>query len=36
MNLLFSQIKTFNSTLILCTHDQRIKKLFSNVLEITK
>ena len=36
MNLLFSQIKTFDSTLILCTHDQRIKKLFSNVLEITK
>ena len=35
MNLIFSQAEKTNSTLIVCTHDNRIKKMFSNVLEIS-
>ncbi|MAI85252.1 MAG: ABC transporter ATP-binding protein [Rickettsiales bacterium] len=34
MKLIFKQIKLTNSTLIVCTHDKRIKGLFKNVLEI--
>ena len=34
MNLIFSQVEKTNSTLIVCTHDHRIKKLFFNVMEI--
>ena len=34
MSLLFSEIKKNHSTLIVCTHDNRIKKFFSNTLEI--
>ena len=34
MKLIFRQIKLTNSTLIVCTHDKRIKGLFKNVLEI--
>ena len=35
MNLIFSQVEKTNSTLIVCTHDDRIKKLFFNVMEIS-
>ncbi len=34
MKLIFKQIKLTNSTLIVCTHDKRIKGLFKNVLKI--
>ena len=35
MDLIIKQTKKFDSTLIVSTHDLRIKKYFSNVLEIT-
>ena len=35
MKLIFSQTKKNNSTLIVCSHDQRIKSLFFNLLELT-
>jgi len=35
MNLIFSQVEKTNSTLIVCTHDERIKKLFFNVMQIS-
>ena len=35
MELIFSQTKKTNSTLIVCSHDQRIKSLFFNIMEIT-
>ena len=35
MDLIIKQAKKFDSTLIVSTHDLRIKKYFSNVLEIT-
>ncbi len=34
MDIIFSQAEKTKSTLIVCTHDERIKKLFSNVLEM--
>ena len=34
MDLIFSQTRKTNSTLIVSTHDERIKKHFSNVLEL--
>ncbi|PPR43962.1 MAG: Lipoprotein-releasing system ATP-binding protein LolD [Alphaproteobacteria bacterium MarineAlpha8_Bin1] len=35
MELIFSQTKKNNSTLIVCSHDQRIKSLFFNLMELT-
>ena len=35
MELIFSQTKKNNSTLIVCSHDQRIKNLFFNLMELT-
>ncbi len=35
MDLIFSQTRKTNSTLIVSTHDERIKKHFSNVLELS-
>ena len=35
INLIFSQIKKNNSTLIVSTHDDRIKSYFSNILELS-
>ena len=34
MNLIFSQVKQTEATLIVCTHDDRIKEYFSNLMEI--
>ena len=34
IKLIFRQIKLTNSTLIVCTHDKRIKGLFKNVLKL--
>ncbi len=34
MNLMFSQARKIGSTLIVCSHDKRIKKYFKNVLEL--
>ena len=35
MDLIFKQIKLTNSTLIVSTHDHRVKKYFSNVMELS-
>ena len=34
MDLIFAQSKKTRTTLIVCTHDERIKSYFSNILEI--
>ena len=34
MKIIFSQAKKTNSTVIVSTHDKRIKKYFSNILEM--
>ena len=36
IRLIFSQAEKTNSTLIVCTHDDRIKKMFTNVMEISE